>query len=243
MLVSQFSLAQLEPAYGRDVARVRNVRLPYGGPYAVGGAFAKGRVLGCVGGAAASEVRTLTVGTSTGTITHTFTADRAYVVTHQNNDSLAVVKAAWEAVFGAGNVAVTGVPGTNYILTFQGQLANVRIGGLMSISSNGNAAWARTTPGSAGAGQFDWYVDAGTNNAPTTARAVLAHEYLSSPQGELVTEGRRSGQAYSPPVFVAGYFFAADLTGLDANGVADTGWRIVEGTAITEAGAVVGLGV
>ena len=243
MLTQQFTLSQLAPAFAREKAELRNFRLPYGGPYAVGGAFVRGLVIGCVGGAAANEVRTLTVGTSTGTITHTFTADKPYVVTHQHNDTLAVVQAAWEAVFGKGNVTVTGVPGTNYILTFGSQLASTRIGGLMSISSNGTGAWARTTPGSCGAGQFDRYIDAGTNNSPTTARAILAHDYLTDPGGSLVTEGQKTLQGYSPVCYVAGYFNVSDLTGLDAAGVADPGWRIVEGAAITDTGAVVGLGV
>jgi len=243
MLVAQLSLSQLEPAYAPHLAITRNVRLPYGGPYAVGGSFPRGTILGAVGGTAAAEVRTLTIGTSTGTVINTFVADKPYVVSHLVSDTTAVVQALWEVVFGRGNVVVTGTPGTNYILTFASQLVNTRIGGLMSISSNGTAAWARTTPGSSGAGQFDKYIDAGTNNSPQVARSILAYDYLSDPGGGLVTEGQKTQQGFSPLAYFAGYFNVGDLLGFDAAGLADPGWRMVEGTVITETGAVVGLGV
>jgi hypothetical protein len=244
MLVKQITLQPLRPAFRPDLAVERTCRLPYGGPYGVGGKFAKGTVLGCVAGTVQSEVRTLTVGTTTGTITSTFTADKPYVVSHQHNDPLAAVQALWEGVFGKGNVAVTGTPGTNYVLTFQGRLANARIGGLLSLSvAAGTASWARTTAGSAGAGQFDRYLDAGTNNAPTTARSVLAYDYLSDPQGGLALDAGSPNQSYSPQHYVSGYFLAADLAGMDAAAMADPGFRFVEGTALADGGAVVGLGV
>lgn len=249
MLVAQYSLTPVEPAYARHLAVKRNVRMPYGGPTGAGGNYAKGTVLGCVAGTVQSEVATLTLGgTSSGTVTATFVGDKVYTVTWTVGATNASVQTLWEAVFGAGNVAVTGTSagatdGT-VILTLRNQLANTRIGGNFTATvTAGTSTWARTTRGSSGAGQFDAYLDAGTNSRPTTARAILAHDYLSTPQGELVGEGVRSGQAFSPEAWVAGYFNAADLTGLDSNGVADTGFRLVEGTAITDTGAVIGLGV
>jgi hypothetical protein len=186
MLVAQYSLSQLQTAFGPFL--VKNLRLPYGGPTGTGGKFSKGTVLGCVGGSAQSEVATLTIN---GTSDHacTFTADKVYTVTHAYNASLTTVKTAWEAVFGTGNVAVTGTAGTTYILTFQNQLANVRIGGLFAVTAGvGTPSWARTTRGSSGAGQYDAYLD----GTVEPAGAVLATDYLSSPQGELVSEGVRS---------------------------------------------------
>ena len=238
MLTAQYSLTQLLPAFAREVAVTRNVRLPYGGPIATGGKYARGLVLGCVGGGPQNEIVTLTLGTGTHTVT--ITADKVYQFTHAANVALATVQAQYEAVFGAGNVAVTGTVSTTHTLTFQGQLANVRIGCLFAVSAGGGSpAWARTTRGTAGAGQYDAYLD-GTVDP---AAAVLATEYLSTPQGELVTEGLRTGQPFSPLAYVAGYFSVADLTGLNANAVADPGWRLVTGDAITDTGAVVGLGV
>lgn len=242
MLVKQFSLNPLRPAFSPELAVIRNVRLPYGGPTGTGGAFAKGLVLGCVGGSAQSEVVTLSAGT--GTHTCTFTGDKVYTVSHAANASLASVQTLWEGVFGTGNVAVTGTPGTSYVLTFQGQLANTRIGGLFAVSSaGGSPSWARTTRGTSGAGQFDGYSDGGTNDRPTTARAVLMYDYTSDPKGGLVTEAGPTGQPYQPQAYVSGFFNVGDLTGLDANAVADPGFRIVEGAAITDTGAVIGLGV
>lgn len=255
MLISQYTLSQLEPAFSPHLATSRNVRLPYGGPYGVGGKFAKGLVLGCVGGSAAAEVRTLTItGSPTGSkITLTYTADKVYQETTANaasaHASVAQLQTVCDAIWGKGNVTVAGTPGTSFTLTFAGQLDKARIGGLLAVSAEFTAgtspaiAHARTTPGSCGAGQFDKYLDAGTNNQPTTARAILVTDYLSDPGGGLVTDGLKTQQGFSPLAYFAGYFGVGDLTGLDANGVADTGWRIVEGTAITEDGAVVGLGV
>jgi hypothetical protein len=238
MLVAKYSLSQLAPAFAPERATARNLRLPYGGPTGTGGQYARGTVLGCVGGTAANEVATLTAGT--GTHTCTFTADKVYSISHAANASLASVQALWENVFGPGNVAVTGTPGTSYVLTFQSQLAFVRIGGVFAVSAaGGSPAWARTTRGSAGAGQYDAYV----NGTIDPAAAVLAVDYLSTPQGELVAEGVRTGQPFSPLCYVSGYFRVADLTGLDAAAAADPGWRLATGDAITEAGAVVGLGV
>lgn len=238
MLVSQYSLSQLLPAFARDRAVTRNLRLPYGGPIATGGKYGKGQVLGCVGGAAAAEVVTLTLGTGTHTVT--ITADKVYQITHATAVTLAAVQAQYEAIFGVGNVVVTGTVGTTHILTFRSQLADVRIGCLFAVSAGGGSpSWARTTRGSCGAGQYDAYLD----GAVDPAAAVLATDYLSTPQGELVTEGIRSGQPFSPLAYVAGYFNVSDLTGLDAAAAADAGWRIVTGDAITDTGAVVGLGI
>jgi hypothetical protein len=239
MLVRQFSLEPLRPAFSPEMAVTRPVRLPYGGPTGVGGRFAKGTVLAPAGATAQSEVATLTVGTATGDLTTYFTADKVYVVTHAINATVAAVQTAWQTVFGEGNVAVTGVAGTNYILTFQQQLANSRIGGLFGLSANGTAAWARTTRGSSGIGQFDAYLD-GTIDP---ARAILVYDYMSDPAGGNVTEIGSTCQATSPVAYFAGFFNAADLTGLDANAVSDPGFRLVLGTAFNQTGAVIALGL
>ena len=191
MMTSQKAHSQLEPAHSPAEARTRNVRLPYGGPTGYGGPFRKGTVLGCAAGTVQSEVATLTLAsTPSGTVTATFTGDKGYVVRHAYDATLAAVQALWEGVFGRGNVTVTGTPGSEYVLTFGDQLANTRIGGLFSASiTSGSASWARTTRGSAGAGQFDQYVDAGTNNCPTAASAILAHDYFTNPRGGLSGPG------------------------------------------------------
>lgn len=256
MLVRQATLNPLRPAFAPDLAVERNVLLPFGGPYGTGGEFAKGLVLGCVGGTPASAVWTVTIGGSpTGSkLKLDYTADKVYSATTANlvsaHATVAQVQTACDAIWGAGNTLVAGTPGTSFTITFQNMLATARIGGILSCAGSTFTAGtapaatvARTTPGTSGAGQFDVYTDAGTNNNPTTARAALKYQYLSTPQGGLSTEAGPVGQPDSALAYFAGYFNVGDLTGLDANGVADAGWRIVEGTAITETGAVVGLGV
>ena len=258
MLTAQYSQALLKPAVRPELATVENFALPVGGPFATdgtgGGKFARGTVLGCVGGAAASAVWTLTISNSpTGSkITLAWVGDKTYSGTTANlvtaHASVAQLQAVCDAIWGAGNTLVAGTPGTSFTITFQGVLAAKRIGGNVAVTATFTAgaapaiAFARTTPGTSGAGQFDRYLDAGTNAAPTTARAVLQADYLSDPQGGNVLEGRVSGQPYSPPVFTTGIFNVADLTGLDAAAVADPGFRLYAGAAITDAGAQIALG-
>jgi hypothetical protein len=259
VLTAQYSQSLLKPALRPELATVDNFALPAGGPYAVdgtgGGKFPRGLVLGCVGGAPASAVWTLTIsGSPTGSkLTLTYVADKVYQGVTANlvaaHASVAQLQAVCDAIWGAGNTLVAGTPGTSFTITFQGVLANKRVGGNIAVTAAFTAgtapaiALARTTPGSSGAGQYDRYLDGGTNNAPTTARAVLQADYLSDPQGGNVLEGRVAGQPYSPPVYTTGIFNVADLTGLDANAVADPGFRLYAGAAITDAGAQIALGL
>jgi hypothetical protein len=256
MQTKSITLQPVKPAYEPEHALNRVCRLPFGGPWGTGGRFPKGTVLGCVGGAPANAVITITIsGAPTGSkLALDYTADKVYSAVTANlasaHATVAQLQAACDEIWGAGNTLVAGTPGTSFTITFQGVLAQTRIGGLLSLTRSTFTAGtapaataARTTPGTSGAGQFDKYVDAGTNNAPQVARSVLMYDYLSDPLGGFVADAGVSGQPYSPPHYITGFFNVADLDGLDANGVTDPGWRIVEGAAITEAGAVVGIGV
>lgn len=253
-LSRQFTHTPLRPAYAPHLAIERPVRLPVGGQYAVGGRFPAGLVLGCVGGAASSAVWTITIsGSPTGSkLTLTYVADQVYTGTTANlvsaHASVAQLQAVCDAIFGAGNTLVAGTPGTSFTITFQNQLANVRIGGNPTVSgtftagSTPSVAIARTTPGSCGADQFDVYDDGTSNNQPGVARAVLKYDRLTDPTGAEVTEQGGANPGSNALAYVSGFFNAADLIGLDANGAADPGWRLVAGAAITNPGAVVGLG-
>ncbi len=255
MLARQITLQALQPAFAPQLAVERAVKLPCGGPYGTGGKFAAGTVLGCVGGTPQSEVRTLTIsGAPTGSlITLTYTADKVYQATTANlvttHASVAQLQAACDAIWSAGNTLVAGTPGSSFTITFQNTLANTRIGGNLVVSAaftGGTSpaiAHARTTAGSSGAGQFDAYLDAGTNNAPTTARAVLKWDYLSDPLGGFVADAGATMAPYSPTIYEAGFFRVADLIGLDAAALADPGFRLVEGAALADTGAVIGIGV
>jgi len=254
-LSKQFTHTPLRPAYAPHLAAERPVRLPVGGPWGTGGKFSAGRVLGCVGGAAASAVWTLDIsGSPTGSkITLTYVADQVYTGTTANlvsaHASVAQVQAVCDAIFGAGNTVVAGTPGTQFTIGFQNQLASVRIGGSIAVSATFTAgttpaiALTRTTPGSSGADQFDEYLDAGTGNRPQVARAALKYDHLTDPTGSQATEQGSANPGANALAYASGYFSAADLTGLDANGVADPGFRLVAGAALTDPGAVVGIGV
>jgi hypothetical protein len=104
-------------------------------------------------------------------------------------------------------------------------------------------AIARTTPGSCGADQFDEYLDAGTGNRPQVARNVLKYDHLTDPIGSQVTEQGSANPGANALAYASGFFSAADLIGFDANGLADPGFRLVAGAAITDPGAVIGIGV
>lgn len=239
MQTNAFPLQGLMPAHSPHLATTRPVCLPYGGPYGVGGSYAVGSGLTLDAGTAQSEVRTLTVGTSTGTLTHTFTADKPYVVTHAYNATTAAVQTAWEAVFGKGNVTVTGTAGTSYVLTFGSGLANKRIGGNLTISSNGNASWAQTTKGSAGAEQYDLF----DNSTYTTIDALIENTATLNPQGGRATDvSSGTEQPYSPPAFVEGFFNYADIPNVVTGAVGNDkklGWAT--GSASSTTGAVVRL--
>lgn len=245
-IIRLYSNTYCLPATGQPFTLVQNARLPYGGQTGSGAAFGHGLVLGCVGGSPQSEIATLTVSTATGTLYCYFTTPGyVYTASFAYNASLATVKTAWEAVFGSGNVAVTGTPGTNYILTFQNNLANTRIGGLFSVSSSdASSSWARTQRGTSGAGQYDKYVQAGTNDCPTTASRILQFSYYADPQGgQWNPDTGPSNQPFQPPMYTTGVFNVEDLTGLDSSAMSDPGFRLFLGTAITETGAQIALGL
>ena len=154
-----------------------------------------------------------------------------------------------DSIWGAGNTLVAGTPGTSFTITFQGILANTRMGGKISLTnstftagSSPSVTQARTTPGSAGAGQFDIYTQAGTNNNPTAPRAFLKYDWVSNPQGGESPDGGGGNQGSFPLAYRQGYFNVADLTGLDTNAMTTVGFRLVDGNAITDTGASIALG-
>ena len=241
MIAKKFTYTTLTPAFSPELLVARPVKLPIGGPVNVGGKFAAGTVLGCVGGSPTNEVWTLTLGGGpAGTVTFTFTADKVYQTTFAYNALTTVVKTALEEIFGSGNITVTGTPGASYVIAHGGTNAYALFGGSIATAiGTGTASLARTTPGSAGAGQYGPY----DNSSPGVARCVLKQDYWSDPLGGNSTEWGGTGQPYSPPAYFAGYFRVADLTGLDASAISDPGFRLVEGDTISATGAVIGIGV
>lgn len=222
---TQYDQQGLMPAWAAHLAVSRAVNLPFGGPTGSGGAFPQGQALGAVGGSAQAEVATLTIGgTPTGgTFTVSFTGDKVYqtaalaynVSTANFQAALAAAVAEW-----AGNITVTGTAGSSYVVTFSGQLAAQRIGGLFGVNTTAltggtpTGSWARTTRGSCGAYQYDLYNSSANNDVD----AFLEYDATLSPGGARVTEfGTALGQPWQPPAFVEGLFSAAALVGLDSN--------------------------
>lgn len=241
----------LQVAYSPEQATTRGVKLPYGGPTGTGGAYAQGLILTNVGGTAQAEVMTITTTGSSGTFTFLFVADKLYSTGPlAYNCSTAVLQAALEEIFGAGEVVVTGTPGSSYVITFQ---SNNRIGGYPFFSNtfgSGSISIARTTRGSCGAGQYDVY----DGSTYTTTDAILEYKTLLTPQGGLVGEYVTStNQPIAPPAYQEGYFFVfggvdggqtdvANLPNIDAAAVgAGQKLRKAVGSSITEPGAVVRL--
>lgn len=251
MITRYFDHEPLVPSRWPDEAKELPVRLPVGGPVGVGGKFAKGRALGRVSGAARSEVWTLDVsgGPASGTWDFNWTHGKgtesltglALAITN------AALKAALETIFGEGNIlSVTGTPGTSWVVTFGGLLANVKMGGAVGTPdafNTGSIALTRTTAGRAGGGgQWDYYDDA-AGDGTEVFRGVLKHDFFSDSVGGRIDEYGATGQPYCPPVYVRGVFRASDVTGLDAAALADPGVRLIVGTAVTDAGAEIGIGV
>lgn len=223
------------------------VNMPYGGPYGVGGNYTQGQPISIVAGTIQSEVITVSIAGSDGNILFTFYGDTIYQATFDDAATLAVAQTALEDIFGAGNVTVTGTPGTTYTITMSGTLANQRIGGLVTVSAStsGTPTVARTTRGSSGAGQYDLY----DSSTFTVVNGFLEYTFGSSPQGFISTPdiGFNTEQPQSPPAWTRGRFFVADLvtTGtyaLDTDAITNTkNLFLVRGTALTDVGAEIEL--
>lgn len=139
-------------AFGRPVETFRDIPLIDVGERAGSSAL----VIPTYGGV--NEVQTITYsGTvSGGTMTLSYGGEVTAAVAH--NVALAGLQAALEALpnIDPGDVVVTGVAGTNYIVTFGGRYAGARplliVVNSAALTGGGSAVVARTTPGGTGLG-------------------------------------------------------------------------------------------
>lgn len=209
--VYDFALQGLQPAFDPRAAVARAVNLPRGGPTGTGVAYAEGLGLGLVAGAAQPEIWTIDTTGNSGTFTLLFVGGgRVYssgAVAY--NVALADLKAALELIFGDGSIAtVTGTPGTQYVVTFAD---DQRVGGYPFFAATFDStliAVTRTQRGCSGAGQYDVY----DGSTVTTIDALNQYEVALDPTGALVGEYlTATGQPFSPPAFVQGYFNYADI--------------------------------
>lgn len=197
-----------------------------------------------------NDVQTITVsGTPTGgSFRLAFSGQTTAAIAY--NAAAADVQAALEALsnIGTGNVAVTGAgfPGATAVVTFQGDAAGLEQP-VMTLYSNSltggaapTAAVAHTTPGRTAGGHWKPYDDAQTDGSQV-AKGLCQYATTVDTYGRHTVGGGEYGEfTLSAPVYIAGYFRTADLTGIDAAGVADLG-KIVEGAvgALTNTGTVI----
>ncbi len=224
----------VQPAWAPEEAKTMPVLLPGGIDYAAG------TVLGAVTGAQANDVQTVTItGTPTGgTIRLLLNGELTSAIAY--NASAADVQTALEALdsVGSGNVACTGgaFPGSAVVCTFQGDLAARPIPLMTALNSltggtTPAVSVAHTTPGTYGPGQFAAYDDSASDGTQT-AVCILKRRVQTNLKGEVLLDSGVTSLQRSSSAYYQGAFYTADLTGLDANGVADLG-RLLVGTTST----------
>jgi len=224
----------VQPAMYPEEAHTIPVRLPGGIDYAAG------KVLGARTGSATNEVQTITIsGTPDGgTFTLTFYGQTTSAIAY--NASAATVEATLEALstIGTDNVACAGgaLPGSAVTVTFQGDLAARNVPLLTSSNSltggtDPAISIAKTTPGSTGQGQFEDYDDSASDGTQV-AKAILVRRTKTNELGQILDDAGVASNKYEAPAYISGYFFSADLSGIDANAVTDLG-RYVTGSSAT----------
>jgi hypothetical protein len=148
--------------------------------------------------------------------------------------SAAVVKAALVALpaFETADLTVAGgsLPGADVTVTFAGRyaarpVATMTATGALTGGTAPAVAVAKTTTGLYAAGTYGAYSDA-ANDGRNVARLLL--KYPATVMNGKILLGDRAGDV-SAPAYVGGYFRSEEIVGLDANGLADMGGRILAG--------------
>lgn len=262
-LVATYADFACQPAHSLELARARPVRLPVGGPVGVGGAYKGGTILGAVTGTtAANEVRTLTVSGSptkmVGYLTYVYGNGSIVTASTANTSGLptsAQLQTLFDSIFGVGNTSVA-LASNVYTVTFQNLLGNVRIGGNLTFTptftggTSPSVAWATTTQGIAGTGQYDAYAS-GNSDGTQVPKCILVRDYMSDPVGGSMIAGFTKYQPESPVAWFTGFFCVGGtpggglpLIGLDSNAVGSNafGFHLSEGTSVTDTNAIIRLG-
>lgn len=236
---STYTLDALQPAQ-RPLEAVSNpVRLPGLVDYP------RGQVLGFLTGTAQNEVHRFTFG-GTPDAGSTFRVQYGAelsgpIAYHGTAATLAAnIQAALLAmgVIGAGNVAVTGTG--PFDATFGADLGNRAIPAPTVISSltgtNPTVAVTRQTKGHSGPGLAAAY-DGAASDGTQTAKCLLMRRTRTDLAGRVLDEHPGAANRFAAAAWFRGDFFAADLTGLDDDAVAELG-KIVNATARTASGAI-----
>jgi hypothetical protein len=183
-----------------------------------------------------ADVQTLTIVATSGTfrlqdpVSGLVTGALAYNIT------AAALQTALEAIYGTGNVLVTGGPGATagLVITAAGALAAAGPVTPLVVYSNNVAGGAatvanvHTTTGRAAGGILLPYNDANTDGTQVAKYIGLYKGNVDNNGYHYFGDSTFGSRKLSAPVLIGGYVRTMDLTGLDAAAVADLG-RIVEG--------------
>lgn len=223
----------LQARYPQDVRR-KGVRLAGGVNYPAG------QVMGEYTAAAGNELQTLTI-TATGG-TYQLGLDGQYTTALAFNANQATIQAAITALLGSGNCTVGGTG--PFTFTFLQEYGNRNVATLQvnaAALTGGTATVAKTTPGSAGATGTMAAAQTGATDGTQTAKAVLMQNTRTNSRGMVIDQfGQET--SHDAPVAYQGEYYCADLIGLTATFLGHLG-KLVDGSLITDAGAVIKLGV
>lgn len=226
--VDTYTIAGIEPALRPDLA-VQDAGVLV--TAAAKTTYPAGTVLGRIT-TTADEAQTITINGSPtgGSFTLSFRGETTDAIAHDAD--AAAIDAALEALstIGAGNVAVTG--SGPFTATFGGSLADEDLPLLVADGSSltgGSDPAVVIAQSAAGRGPDHAYAPYDDNNSDgtQTAVAILMYDTTVDIDGT-VQLGDLAATRTDAPVWIGGYFRTEELTGLDANGIADLG-RLVKG--------------
>jgi hypothetical protein len=232
--VLTFPLARVEALFPDESAEL-NINIP---PSTT---IVAGTILGQID-TAANDVQTITVGgTPTGgtsTISGVNPATgAAFTINPAYNATGATVQTALVAIYGAGNVTVTGSAGGPYVVTFLGKYAG-QPAPVLTVSTTGltggtpTIANVHTTTGRS-AGTFGVYADANSDGSGD-AQFIMKYTVSSDSAGNIYfapTAASEWGQSYPCcPAYYKGSFRSEELTGLDAAALVNLNGRLVSGS-------------
>jgi hypothetical protein len=222
----------LQARYPQDV-RHKGVRLPGGVNYAAG------QVLGEFTTPQRNEVQTLTVNATGGT--YRLGLDGQFTTPLAHNANQAAIQAAIDALLAPGNCTVGGTG--PFTFTFGQEYGNRNVAVLQvdaGAATGGTPAIVKTTPGSAGATGTMAAVVSGASDGTQIAKAVLLLNTRTNSRGMVINEFGQEVD-HGAPVAYRGEFYCGDLIGLTSTFAGHLG-KLVDGSAITDAGAVLAIG-
>ena len=206
-----------------------------------GTSIAKGVAVGQVAGTG-SDVNEIQRITPTGTISGgTFrigTADGSLTTALAYNATAAQIQAALEVILGTGNVACTGgaIDSAYVQVTFQNMCGGLNQP-LLTITNalTGNNPVLTTTTTTAGkpAGGFWAAYNDSNSDGTEVCKGVMQFDVVADNFG-MITFGNQQGggdfgvKDYTAPIWAGGIFKGSDITGLDANGLADLQGRYLQ---------------